>query len=57
MVVILYFCVFLGDESFGIPNMKPLKIPEVNVDGGILRMKLTDCSITGLDAATIKDIE
>lgn len=46
-----------GDEEFGIPNMKPLKVPEVTVDGGILKLKLSDCNIFGLDGAEVKDAE
>lgn len=48
----------LGDEAFGIPNMKPLKLEEVELDAeDHLRARFSECNVYGLDTAEIKDIK
>lgn len=48
----------LGDETFDIPNMRPLKLDEVEfTPSDHLRAKFSECNVFGLDTAEIKDIK
>lgn len=47
-----------GDPTFNIPNMKPLKLDEVEfTPNDRLRAKFSECNVHGLDTAQIKDIK
>lgn len=47
-----------GDATFNIPNMKPLKLDEVEfTPNDRLRAKFSECNVHGLETAEIKDIK
>ena len=45
-----------GDEKYNIPNMKPLKIPQVNIPNKVVTVTLNDVEVYGLDKSQIKNM-
>lgn len=48
-----YFPSILGEKIFGIPNLKPLIIPEVTIETDLVKMKANDVTIIGMETARL----
>lgn len=45
---------FLGDAKFNLPNLLPLKVPQININSkDSLSMQFTDCELHGLESSVV----